>query len=454
MVDFLICGVVLILSFLAARRSAVAGLVVVLSVGYGYGIARANLNTLSAYLLFDASVVGFYTARWHQLLSASHTIPLQKLKLWVALLMLWPTVLVVIPVHDPLIQLVGLRGHIFLLPFLLIGAELEERQVHRLAFLLAGLNVLVFVVAIAEFFLGVERFFPRNAATELIYKSNDLLNYSAFRIPSTFSGAHAYAGTMVVTLPLLVGAWGRGLASRRSMPLIVAGIFAAMFGVFMSATRTHALIMIVLLLVATLSRRMKRSSWLMWIAILGGIGWMVSSQARLLRFLTLRDLHYTVDRISWSVNRSLLDLVVDYPFGNGLGGGGTSIPYFWQSRADNLYGVVMENEYARILLEQGLIGVALWVAFIVWVFTGRAPDPASDWHLSWRLAWIACAMYFATGLTGSGLLTSIPQSALLLLLSGWVAAGRLHPARVLSRARGGVQTKMRPVAALVRHDGR
>ena len=41
------------------------------------------------------------------------------------------------------------------------------------------------------------------------------------------------------------------------------------------------------------------------------------------------------DRISGSVNRSFLEVLVEYPMGNGLGGGGTSIPYFLASQVRN-----------------------------------------------------------------------------------------------------------------------
>ena len=56
-----------------------------------------------------------------------------------------------------------------------------------------------------------------------------------------------------------------------------------------------------------------------------------------------------------------------YPLGNGLGGGGTSVPYFLQDRIRNV--VVMENEYARILLELGIPGLCMWGVFIGWIFT-------------------------------------------------------------------------------------
>jgi hypothetical protein len=117
---------------------------------------------------------------------------------------------------------------------------------------------------------------------------------------------------------------------------------------------------------------------------------------------------------------NLVEIATQYPFGNGLGGGGTSIPYFLQGRIINP--VAMENEYARIMLEQGLTGLFIWILFILWIFSRRNRDPGDSWYLGWRLAFVACTVYFVTGLTGTGLLTSIPQTSLFLLLVGWVGA--------------------------------
>jgi len=122
-----------------------------------------------------------------------------------------------------------------------------------------------------------------------------------------------------------------------------------------------------------------------------------------------------------------------------LGAGGTSIPYFLSGRIENPVG--MENEYARIMLEQGLIGLGLWIIFIAWVLTRRGGGASDPWFLGRRLAWTTCAAYFATGLIGTGLLTSLPQTCLFLLTVGWVASGqperateeRFVPVRNLNR---------------------
>lgn len=117
---------------------------------------------------------------------------------------------------------------------------------------------------------------------------------------------------------------------------------------------------------------------------------------------------------------SFFEIAAQYPFGNGLGGGGTSIPYFLQGRIVNP--VVMENEYARILLEQGILGLVIWILFILWVLSRRNENRRDPWALGRRLALAFCAASFGTGLIGIGLFTSIPHTPLFFLLIGWVGA--------------------------------
>src|SRR5260370_17001383 len=100
------------------------------------------------------------------------------------------------------------------------------------------------------------------------------------------------------------------------------------------------------------------------------------------------------ERIAGSVNMGFFEAAATYPFGNGLGGGGTSIPYFLQNRIEKP--VIIENEYARILLEQGLVGLALWVAFIVWELIRPQPSKSDSWFVGPRLAWVTCPVYLAT----------------------------------------------------------
>ncbi len=414
-----LCIIAAAVTYYAGRRSLVAGLLSVFGIGYVYGILRANLQSAAIYMLFDSAVIGLYAAQFSTMKQQFMSEDGRHLKHWVLLLTLWPVILFFIPLQDPLIQVVGLRGTVFFLPMILLGARLTREKLYPLALGVAALNVPVLLLAIAEYTLGIERFFPRNVLTELIYSSNDVGSLGAYRIPSSFPNAHAYAGTMVMTLPLLLGAWVQHHHRRSQQALLMAGIISAVLGVFFSAVRTHFIVMIVVLAVFILSTRVRPGLKLVFTMLLIGVGLLVAQQDRLQRFATLRDTHYVEHRVHSSVNASFLDALQQFPFGNGLGGGGTSIPAFLQGRLHA--SLFIENEYGRTLLETGIIGLASWVAFLLWFVTRRNHARRDPWTVGRRIAWYACVCCFAQGLVGVGLLLSIPCSVMFLMSVGWVA---------------------------------
>ena len=368
MIADILCIASLVLVFFCSRRSLGAGMVALLTVGYAYGILRANFPTNASHFIFDAGVLGLYAAVFMTQAQGKARYRSRSLEPWVAVLMGWPLLMFFVPTQDWLIQLVGLRGAVFFVPFLLIGARMEEEDLNTLAMGMAILNISELGFALWEFFFGIERFFPHNAVTDLIYKSNDVAG-GAYRIPATFVASAAYGGVMAFTVPFLVGIWAKpsvGLVRRR---LLEASLVASGLGVFLSASRTSAILLAVSVVGVFISLRLKASHRVGIIALLLIVGWLVGKDTRLQRFTTL-NADMVVTRIGWSVNATFLDVLANYPMGNGLGGGGTSIPYFLQGQVRNPIG--MENEYARILSEQGLIGLGLWVAFAFW-FLFRAP---------------------------------------------------------------------------------
>lgn len=418
--SFYLCLLSFALCYLAGRRSLLTGLCAVLGVGYVYGITRANVPQTFSHFIFDAGVVGLFAAQLFRKLSPTQAFQTSSLKPWLEFLIAWPLLLFLIPVQELIIQFVGLRGNVFLLPFILLGARLDGQDRYRLALWIAGLNLLAFSFAGMEYLFGLQRFYPQNAVTELIYISKDLVGHSQYRIPASFVNAHAYGGTMVLGLPLLIGAVVQKHKAGLHFHLLVLGIVTALVGVLMSAARVHSLVAGLVIIVATFSLRSRFGYALGWLILLISIGWVVSSQQRLQRFMELRDTDAVVERVSWSVNMGFFEAAAQYPFGNGLGGGGTSIPYFLQGYI--ISPVKMENEYARIMLEQGILGLLIWIAFILWLFSRQGQDPKDPWFVGRRLAWVACGALFVSGLLGTGLLTSIPQSSLFLLLIGWVGA--------------------------------
>ena len=335
----------------------------------------------------------------------------------------------VIPLQHPLVQLVGLRGNAFLVPFLLVGGWFERRNAVRLALWLATLNLTAFAFALAEYKMGVPAFFPKNSVTEIIYNSNDIAGYTAYRIPACFSNAHSYGGAMVMSLPWLVGAWVQ--AGRRFFQHILLGasVAASLLGVFMCGARLPVVMLLFLLCVTLFSGRLRGAHWLGCILIVAAIGYVVSGEERFQRFTTLENTEMVTDRVAGSVNMSFIELLVRYPLGNGMGAGGTSMPYFLQGLVRDP--VAIENEYGRILLELGLPGLLLWAAFIGWTIMKRPCDPRDPWLLGKQLLWYTALTSFAVCLIGTGMLTSIPNTPLLFLSIGFLTT----PQANLRRAR-------------------
>lgn len=421
MISLGLCLAALVGTFAAARRSLPSGLGVLLLVGYVYGIVRANQLDGYSHLLFDSALCGLYAAQFLRPLSLSERIRLQDLRTWLFVLMGWPIVLFLAPRQDILIELVGLRGNIFMLPCLLLGARLSREDLGELAAWVAALNIAAGVMALVQFVVGIEVFFPRNQVTRIIYASGDVANYTAYRIPSTFQSAHAYGGTMIMTMPLLFGAWteatAKSAASFRSR-FLLAALAVSSIAVFVAGARAPVLQLLAIGGVAFMSGEVKMGQRARWLLVGLLVAWVVAGQARLQRFTTLSDPEFLAERIAGSVNLTFLELATRYPLGNGLGGGGTSVPFFLQARVRN--SVAMENEYARILMEEGIPGLTAWLLFLFWLFTRRLP-PDTPWPLARVLVRVATASAFALGLLGIGLLTSIPGTAVMLIAAGWSA---------------------------------
>jgi hypothetical protein len=431
---FYACLLSFTLCYVAGRRSLVGGLITTMAIGYIFGITRANLPDTASYFIFDSGVLGLYAAQLFRPMTQAMKLRVEGLQLWVEVLVFWSLVVFFFPAQDLLIRLVGLRTSIFLLPFLLIGARLKPEERYKLALGLAALNLLALAFAGAEFFIGVPEFFPRNAVTRIIYLSKDVAGYSAYRIPASFANAHAYGGAMVATIPLLAGALLQKRKLQWHFNLVVLGLAAALLGVLLSATRLNFVAVAILLVILTFSIKSRISYAFGWLVIMAAVGLFASGEARLQRVTELQDTGFVAERVGWSVNMTFFELAAKYPFGNGLGGGGSSIPYFLQDRLKNP--VIMENEYARITLEQGIFGLMLWIAFIAWLFVRRGGDPSDPWREGRRLAWWATMVTFATGLIGIGIFVSVPQTCLLLINAGWIAARQNVPVVEKEKSRG------------------
>jgi hypothetical protein len=430
-------GIILTLMAFAAswkygRRSLGAGMAIVLTAGYFYGIVRANFQDGLSFFLYDFAVLGLYLSRF-TLPNALSPRYAKELTPWVRGLIGWPVVMAALcalfPQHT-LIQLVGLRSAIWYLPFLLLGASALPEDLKLVARTLALLNTVALMFALGEYSLGLQRFYPVNAATALIYRCNDVAENSAYRIPATFSNAASYGSVMVATIPWLVARWQMPRIALLERWLFGSALLAAVLGVFLCATRLTAVVLFVLSAVLAYHLR-TRMSYL--IAALGFallVGYVVSGDNRLQRFTTLQDMDYVEKRIQVSVNADIIDLMLEYPLGAGLGSAfGTNIPTFLDHLVDQKP-LAAENEYARIGLEQGLVGLALWLGFLVWFVVRRHADPPPNWKLGYKLMFGYTLISFGTAFIGCGLLAGIPRTALFLFQIGVLARDYPLPIRV------------------------
>ncbi len=407
------------------QRSLLAGLRSVVTIGYLYGIVRANVPQPASHFIFDFATGGLYAALWFKGFNPVQKYRTFTLRKWTTVLFAWPIVLFFVPIQNIFVQLVGLRGAIWFLPFLVIGGCLSSTEIYGLAVWLAGLNLVALGFGSAEYFWGVGKFFPHSNVTEIIELSHDVAG-KAFRIPSSFVNPASYSATMNYTLPLLVSAWIRTAQSRTLKGFLLAGVMAASIGVFLSASRTQAMILLLFAAFVALTGQIRFRS-LVALTIIGiGIGYLVIKTPRLQRFATLQDTDYVQRRFEVSANSTFLEAATHYPMGNGLGGGGTSLPYFLRSEVDAP--LIIENEYGRILLELGLPGLSLWLAFLTWALAYGERGPRDEWESGRRLAWFTCLLSACVAISGIGMFTSIPGSSILFLLMGWISA-RNAPSR-------------------------
>ncbi|HZP45740.1 MAG TPA: hypothetical protein VFB15_08825 [Candidatus Binataceae bacterium] len=421
-----LCGAAFIGCFVATRQALWAGIAASLAVGYLYGIIRANLANPAAQFVYDAAIAGVFLAALAQRLDSAQRWRLRRLMPWVICLIGWPTMLLLVPSQNPWIQLVGWRGNVLFVPFILLGGLLDENTMRRLARSIGWLNLAVLLVAFAEVIWGVPRFYPFNAVDAIIYKSTDVTfnGVNHYRIPATFTHSAAYATCMVASIPLLVGALSL-TRLRGERWFLLGAVGASAIGVFLAASRSEAVVLITIVMVTTVAlggRRIPRMAWVVLIIVIAAI---VAATPRLQRFFTLANPEVVTARLHSSVNGSIIDLIEEYPLGNGLGGGGTSIPYFLKPLLHDP--VAVENEYGRIVLEQGLPGLLIWLGFMFWVLIRSAPDRNDPWYVGRWLARLFCLISFATAPLGTGLLNAIPQTALTLMYCGWIATSRQRP---------------------------
>lgn len=411
-------------ALLVTLRSLGGGLICVITIGYFHGYIRANYLSVYTTFLFDAAILGLYlgfvlghSARVGQLSRWA-------LSGWVGLLLLWPGMLVFVPVNDFLVQLVALRATVWFVPVLLVASQLTAAELVQLARALAVLNLLALGGGLYVYYAGVEALYPFNAVTQIIYISRDVGSAGYHRVPSFFLSAHAYGGTMLWTLPLLVErTFGVGVRWGERL-LAASGLFAAVVGILLCGARQPAALALLMLPAAWGLARFHAGVGLLAVG-LAGLGLILLEQSeRFQRAKELLDTEQVERRVRLSANESFLELLLRYPAGAGLGSAyGTSIPYFLADRAPQAIG--LENEFSRLLVDQGWLGVGLWLGFLLWLL-GRPPPLRLEASFGLAVVFMHALVLvsWATAFIGTGLLSSVPGSVLMLAQMGVLARVR------------------------------
>lgn len=406
------------LTLAITSRSLGLGLGTAIAFGYFNGVIRANFLSIYTTFMFDAGVLGFYAGAYFsqaRRLTGLLSVPGAD---FVVFLVAWPTLVSLVPVNDLLVQFVALRGSIWFLPVLLIASRLTRADLTNIARVLAVMNLVALGGGIYVYFKGVEALYPVNAVTEIIYKSNDVAGYAYHRIPSTFLSAHAYGGTMLYSLPFLMDRLIGAGVEKGDRLLAAVGMTAAGAGILLCAARQPVVMFVIASLVTWACARFNAKFGIvaLGVALLALVA--AASNERLQRAATLEDSTMVSDRLRGSANDNFLELAVMYPAGAGMGSSvGTSIPFFLADRAPKQVG--LENEYCRILIDQGWIGLAGWLVFLIWLFM---VPPWVRLESRWSLG--VAGMYglimptWVMSFMGTGALTAIPQSVLMMLMMG------------------------------------
>jgi hypothetical protein len=416
-------------AFLGVRRSLGLGFVAVFTTGYFNGVIRANFLGVFTTFMFDAALLGLYlgTALGHPALARE--VWASRAGRFCLFLIGWPALLSLVPINDLLVQLVALRATVFFLPVLLIATGLSSADLRLMARGLAVLNLVALAAGVYVYHYGVEALYPENAVTYIIYASKDVAGFTYHRVPSTFLSAHAYGGAMLFSLPLLLDRLCGVGSSAGDRVLAGAGVAAALIGILLCAARTPIVMFGVAAAIACVITRFNLYLALV-AAVIGLVGaGMAATDERLQRAADLDEREMVSERVQGSANESFLGLLAEYPAGAGMGSSvGTNIPFFLVDRAPK--GIGLENEYSRILIDQGIVGLAGWVAFVGWLFV--VPPPVrlrSRWGLGVVLMYALCLTNWLTAFIGAGTLSAVPGSVLLLTQMGVLVAvrGRAEP---------------------------
>jgi hypothetical protein len=420
MIGIALCIFAFALTYRLARQSLGAALSSLFAFGYAYGLLRAYVTDVGTHFVFDAALAGVYAGRFSVPTTEEERARSQTARTWALVLAGLPVVCMayspILPDSQPLlIQVVGLRDATYALPLLILGARIKREDLDTLAQVVAALNLLALGCAMLEYIYGVEAIVPQSRVTDIVFMAKDVstLGGNFYRIPSTFVSAHSYGGAMALSLPFVT----HGLESgRRTRLLCWAGLGAAAIGTFLCGARLPVVVLAAATIYVLLSLRM-RAATIFAFAVSGcGVLYLVTHLERMQRFMTMADSDEITNRLAGSVNMGFFDLLTSYPLGAGLAKAfGTSIPYFLS--ADALPQVGIENEYGHIAVEEGVLGLALWISFLAIVISRRQQATVTSQAGATYVRALVAATWLSA-LMGSGALYGVPSASLLLILMG------------------------------------
>lgn len=414
-------------AFVSSRISLGASIGVLLTVGYFSGIIRANFLHVLTTFMFDMAVMGVYIGVFINRPDLVGKLKRSSLASWLFLLAIWPLIIAAVPVNDILIQMLAFRSTVWLLPLMLLGARVNEDDLTTMARVLVGLNLCALVAGLYCYFYGVRALYPENAVTQIIYASHDVPGAASmmanYRIPSTFLSSAAYGGTMLASMPFIVNRLFHPRTDPNEKLWMFAGLLAACIGIAMCGARSPIVAAVVILLMAWVFSGFSIRVGIPIVLGFAAFTFLVFSNQRFQRILTVAEHNVFAERLSGSKN--FLDYFFEYPLGAGMGSSfGTSIPFFLQARAPRPIG--LETEYSRILIDQGWIGLLLWIIFLFWL---HVPWPnikgsRSNFKFGTIMIYAASLTTWATAIIGTGVLSAIPGSAMLLINMGIIVARR------------------------------
>ncbi len=346
------------------RRSVGDGLGLLLFIGSVYGLARCRVLDGFTHFWFDASSIGAYAALYSRATSGK-TPGLFGLKRWIFALAVIPLLLILLsPFLDAqpvLVQLLGLRPALFFLPFLLVGGLVQPSDARQLARWAVGSRA-------RHCGRGHRRVCYRRRAVFSCQRSFSnhlpLSRYRRERTRFVFPRRSARRTPTEARWSDSFHSWcfcsSHETLRERALGAIALG--CAALGVFACGARLPFIGLLVVAATIVIRGVRRNDIRVAAVAIGAVLALTVSRDERLQRFETLSDSAYVGSRFEGSVNENLLEILAEHPVGRGLGSAvGTSIPYFLAAESRPQVG--LENEFARIGIEQGLVGLLLWLAF-------------------------------------------------------------------------------------------